>query len=262
MHLGARVVRRQRQSRDGQRVALQERLELPQECRNATGAVEVLDQPFAGGPQVRDQRGAARDLVEAVELERDTAAAGQREQVDDRVRAAADRHQQRDRVVEGGRGEDAGWPQALLRRARPRGDRSPRRRGSAPRARRGSSRSPAAPSRAPRRSRPWSRRCRARCSGRRSASPRPRARRSRPRSCGRRGARPRSARGRCRRRARDRGSMAGSAGPPVSAIAGTSALAAPISCAGTVLSQPPSSTTASSGYERIDSSTSIDMRLR
>ena len=49
------------------------------------------------------------------------------------------------------------------------------------------------------------------------------------------------------RRARGRGSTAGLAGPPVSMIAGTPALAAPISCAGTVLSQPPSSTTASSG---------------
>ena len=45
-------------------------------------------------------------------------------------------------------------------------------------------------------------------------------------------------------------------------IAGTPALIAPISCAGTVLSQPPSRTTASSGYERMHSSTSIAMRLR
>src|SRR2546422_2609934 len=37
---------------------------------------------------------------------------------------------------------------------------------------------------------------------------------------------------------------------------------APISCAGTVLSQPPTSTTASIGCARIISSTSIDIRLR
>ena len=55
---------------------------------------------------------------------------------------------------------------------------------------------------------------------------------------------------------------AGSAGPAVSAIAGTSAESAPISCAGTVLSQPPISTTASSGYARMHSSTSIDIRFR
>ncbi len=38
--------------------------------------------------------------------------------------------------------------------------------------------------------------------------------------------------------------------------------AAPISCAGTVLSQPPISTTASIGCARIISSVSIDIRLR
>ena len=45
-------------------------------------------------------------------------------------------------------------------------------------------------------------------------------------------------------------------------MAGMSALAAPISCAGVVLSQPHSSTTPSSGLARIDSSTSIAIRLR
>ncbi len=45
-------------------------------------------------------------------------------------------------------------------------------------------------------------------------------------------------------------------------IAGMPAEAAPISCAGTVLSQPPISTTASIGCARIISSVSIDIRLR
>ncbi len=45
-------------------------------------------------------------------------------------------------------------------------------------------------------------------------------------------------------------------------MAGTSALAAPISSAGTVLSQPPTSTTESIGWARIISSASIAMRLR
>ena len=49
------------------------------------------------------------------------------------------------------------------------------------------------------------------------------------------------------RRARARGARPASTVPPVSMIAGTSALAAPISCAGCVLSQPPISTTASNG---------------
>src|ERR1700693_1248822 len=53
-----------------------------------------------------------------------------------------------------------------------------------------------------------------------------------------------------------------SIGPPVTTMAGTSQLAAPISSAGVVLSQPTSSTTASIGLQRIDSSTSMEARLR
>ena len=52
-----------------------------------------------------------------------------------------------------------------------------------------------------------------------------------------------------------------SIGPPVTMSAGTSAEMAPISIAGVVLSQPDSRTTASSGYARIHSSTSIAMRF-
>ena len=51
-------------------------------------------------------------------------------------------------------------------------------------------------------------------------------------------------------------------GPVTSWIAGLFADTAPISCAGTVLSQPPISTTASIGCARIISSTSIAIRLR
>jgi len=51
-------------------------------------------------------------------------------------------------------------------------------------------------------------------------------------------------------------------GPAVSMMAGLPALAAPINCAGTVLSQPASSTTPSTGLHRIISSTSIAIRLR
>jgi hypothetical protein len=53
-----------------------------------------------------------------------------------------------------------------------------------------------------------------------------------------------------------------SIGPPVTTIAGTFALAAPMIDAGLVLSQPVSRTTPSRGYERIDSSTSIAIRFR
>ncbi len=53
-----------------------------------------------------------------------------------------------------------------------------------------------------------------------------------------------------------------SIGPATSPIAGRPADKAPISCAGTVLSQPPTSTTASIGWARIISSVSIAIRLR
>ena len=50
-------------------------------------------------------------------------------------------------------------------------------------------------------------------------------------------------------------------GPVTSWIAGRPAEAAPMSCAGTVLSQPPTRTTASIGWARIISSVSIDIRF-
>jgi hypothetical protein len=50
--------------------------------------------------------------------------------------------------------------------------------------------------------------------------------------------------------------------PVISWMAGMPAEAAPINWAGTVLSQPPMSTTASMGWARIISSVSMDMRLR
>ncbi len=53
-----------------------------------------------------------------------------------------------------------------------------------------------------------------------------------------------------------------SIGPPETTMAGRSQLAAPMSSAGVVLSQPVSSTTPSMGLPRIDSSTSIEARLR
>jgi hypothetical protein len=51
-------------------------------------------------------------------------------------------------------------------------------------------------------------------------------------------------------------------GPVTSTIEGTLALAAPISNAGTVLSQPPISTAASTGWPRSISSESVAIRLR
>ncbi len=51
-------------------------------------------------------------------------------------------------------------------------------------------------------------------------------------------------------------------GPVTSCTAGTPALTAAMSCAGTVLSQPPTSTTASMGWAATIASVSSAMRLR
>ena len=112
MVLGRLVAARERGSGDRQRVAMEQRVELAQERRDAAGAMQILDQPLAGRSQVGDPRRRPRDLVEASERERHSDSTREREQMDDGVRAAADRHQQRDRVVERGRGQD-------LRRAQP-----------------------------------------------------------------------------------------------------------------------------------------------
>ena len=56
--------------------------------------------------------------------------------------------------------------------------------------------------------------------------------------------------------------MLGIIGPTICWTAGTSAEAAPINCAGMVLSQPPMSTTASMGCARIISSVSMAIMLR
>ncbi len=53
-----------------------------------------------------------------------------------------------------------------------------------------------------------------------------------------------------------------SIGPDTTCTAGTPADAAAIRCAGTVLSQPPTSTTASRGWERSCSSSAMAARLR
>ena len=56
--------------------------------------------------------------------------------------------------------------------------------------------------------------------------------------------------------------LPGSIGPAGTTSAGRSMLAVPINSAGTVLSQPPSSTAPSTGYERSSSSVSMESRLR
>ena len=102
---------------------------------------------------------------------------------------------------------------------------------------------------------------RAGAGGRPRAGPRPRAISSALDLAGAVAA-PRSGGSRCRRRAaRPGGGRSSSARRPAAPPA-RPAETAPISCAGTVLSQPPISTTASIGCARIISSVSIAIRLR
>src|SRR4051794_29874826 len=74
--------------------AVEQRRELGEDGSDPAGAVEVLDDVLARRPDVGEHRCPPRELVEAVERERHVDAAGEREEVDDGVRAAADRHQQ------------------------------------------------------------------------------------------------------------------------------------------------------------------------
>ena len=76
----------------------------------AAGIEEILHQELAGRPHIGEHRDLARDLVEALHVERQAGAARHRHHMDDGVGRAAHRHVHADGVVEGGRRQD------LLRR--------------------------------------------------------------------------------------------------------------------------------------------------
>ena len=73
----------------------------------AAGIEEILHQVFARRPDIGEHRHLARDLVEALHVERDAGAARHRDHVDDGVGRAAHRHVHLDGVVERGRRENA-----------------------------------------------------------------------------------------------------------------------------------------------------------
>ena len=114
-HLGVREPLGQGRAGDRERGAVEQGRELREDGLDAAGAVQVLEQVLSRRPQVGDHRGAPGELVEAVERERHTGAPGEREQMDDGVRATAERHQQRDRVVERRGREDLRGPGAFVR---------------------------------------------------------------------------------------------------------------------------------------------------
>ena len=159
-----------------ERVELERVADLGHHRGHAAGLVEVLHQVLARGLEVGDERHLARELVEALERQVEAEAAGDRGQVDDRVRRAAERVQRRDRVVERRRREDLREPQVLAHHlhdapARDVGERAAARVGGGDRRGAGQRR---AERLGHRRSSCW--RCPSCCSGRRSASSRPRSR--------------------------------------------------------------------------------------
>jgi hypothetical protein len=81
--------------------AMQEREQLLEDHGQAAGVEEILHQIFARRSQVDEERRGLRQVVEALERQLDAGAAGDRDEVDDRVGRSADGHVGPDRVVEG-----------------------------------------------------------------------------------------------------------------------------------------------------------------
>ena len=84
-----------------QGVGIEQVRDLLEGRQKATGAVEVVHQEAPGGFEIDEQRHARADPVEVVEGQRDAETAGDREQVDDRVRRSAQHAESDDRVAEG-----------------------------------------------------------------------------------------------------------------------------------------------------------------
>ena len=197
-----------------------------------------------------DERRAARQRVEAIEIERDAGAPGHRDQVDDRIGRSAERHGGGDGVVERLGRHDVARRQVFphhLDDAAARGRGHARMRRSRPRE---STTRRAASSPAPRPPPPSSRPCPSSCTCRTSARCRPPSRATRSRRSRRRASRPSTSRRRCRCRASGRASCRAASARPARRSPAGSSLVAPISSAGTVLSQPPSRTTPSAGLAR------------
>jgi hypothetical protein len=99
--LGAVEEFAQRPPTDGGKVGVQEITDLPQKGSDATRLVEVLHQEAARGPQVEQDRHAARQAIEILERERNTRASGEREEMHDGVGGTAESHEGGDGVFEG-----------------------------------------------------------------------------------------------------------------------------------------------------------------
>jgi hypothetical protein len=92
---------------------MEEILQFVEQRLHAAGRVEIREVVLARGLQIDEHRRAIGDLVDAVERDVDAAPAGDGGQVDDRVRGSAERHQHRQRVLDGLRRDDLRRPRPL-----------------------------------------------------------------------------------------------------------------------------------------------------
>ena len=112
-HLGPGDALAERPPGDGEASQVEQVGDAREECRHTAGIVEVLHEVLPGGPEVGEHGRRARERVEAVERQGHARTAGEREQVDDGVRRAGERHVGDDRVVERRRGQDPRGTQVL-----------------------------------------------------------------------------------------------------------------------------------------------------
>jgi hypothetical protein len=111
--LGTREIPAQRPAVDRGAAEVELVLELGQQRLDAAGVEEVLHQVPAGGADVGEDRNLARQLIEALQGERDAGPAGDRDQMDHGVGRAAHRQVAADRVVDRRGREDVGGLQAF-----------------------------------------------------------------------------------------------------------------------------------------------------
>ena len=85
---------------------MQERLQLAQHGTDAAGGVKIRHVVLAGGLEIDEHRRRVRPIVQLMEIDLDPGASGDRGEVNDRVRRAADGEQYPDCVFDRFGGDD------------------------------------------------------------------------------------------------------------------------------------------------------------
>jgi hypothetical protein len=94
---------------DGLRVEVEQVADFGEQRAQSARVIKILHQIFAGRSNVRDQRRAARESVEAVDREGDAGAARERDQVHDGVGRTAECENRRDRIIDRRRRHEIAW---------------------------------------------------------------------------------------------------------------------------------------------------------